>query len=269
MEYLGSFGTGFFSVIGLTITVSLAVVIFFLIMYVCYEKIGPPIGPILSLVIAGLLGGVLFRRRVEILLIVIIFIASFLLFSFLTYCACKDDKEYMEDRENSSIRRVVSIVRYYIDIIILYSILVTTGICIILSFIMMHNYETIGNEIEEITVYEIETLNDSNTTNGSFFLGIGNFNSDLKYYVMVKEKEGVILKEINSKNTIVVEDSNEVPRYVERIAYNVMKKKDNALSRLWAYSSQYEDIKNEFADREYVLYIPEGSIKQGYSIDFN
>ncbi len=109
--------------------------------------------------------------------------------------------------------------------------------------------------------------NNNSSVSGKFFLGVGGIGESLKYTVMAKEQDGFVVKELDPERTIVVEEENcDKPRYVERKTYEVKKKRDNLLSTILTDFVK-EDTKTGFADYDYVLYIPKGSIKQGYEID--
>lgn len=150
---------------------------------------------------------------------------------------------------------------------IYYSLGISFFVSIILLFAMSENYEVVNTGVDETTIYEIHSLQDNSDISGRYFLGIGGVGNTLTYYVMVKEKDGVIFKEINPKKTIVIEEENCVkPRYVKRRTYEIKKKKDNTLSMLLS-DLWFDDTKETFESSIYVLYIPKGSIKQGYEVD--
>lgn len=142
-------------------------------------------------------------------------------------------------------------------------------IVLLALFLSLANYTKIDTEVKDEIVYEIKALRDKSDISSIFFLGTGATGNKLIYYVMAKKDEGVILKELNPKNTIIVEEENcKQPRYVRREHYNIYKKNDNIFWWfLKPFSNWYDEISTAHTKDEYILYIPAGSILNDFIID--
>lgn len=101
-------------------------------------------------------------------------------------------------------------------------------------------------EQAEYESVEIYSLNMQDELSGLFFLGIGGFDTDLKYYFYKKEGDGIILDSVYAESTVLVE-SNETPhiRYYHILsALHPVKKKNE-------------------------LHIPYGTVKFKFNVETN
>mgnify|MGYP003610993582 CR=1 FL=1 len=104
------------------------------------------------------------------------------------------------------------------------------------------------------TTYNLEALQDNNSVNGSFFLGTGQIEGEMKY-VFYYEKDGYYKLEQVDYNEVKVKYSNEKPK-AERFRQKNVK---DAFINNFAIGGNYY--------QEYIIYVPKGTIKQNYSLD--
>ena len=109
-----------------------------------------------------------------------------------------------------------------------------------ISAIVSYSYEETDTEF-------IVALRNNSSVTGSFFLGTGSIKDKLIYTYMVQEDRGLLMKQIPATRTFIVEGTGH-PR-IERV-YTV--------SKLWWHVRRIKDV---------IIYIPEGSVYQGYSVD--
>lgn len=118
----------------------------------------------------------------------------------------------------------------------------------------------ISSEIAEATAdktysvaedVEIYALQDNMYTDGSFFLGSGHINDELKYFYVKQTEFGYAVSNVDADNTYIQYTTDRC--HLERYTYTF----DN-----WFVSL----IAVPLTDR-YVFYIPEGSIINNYSVD--
>lgn len=102
-----------------------------------------------------------------------------------------------------------------------------------------------------VNVYSLET---ASTTQGSFFLGIGGLNSQVKYYSYVSDDGGYRLKEFDAKDTTLVPitDGGQ-PRYEQMFDTQTL------------FGFQMENTPLG----EYKLYIPKNAIKMKFNTEVN
>ena len=104
------------------------------------------------------------------------------------------------------------------------------------------------------TTYNLEALQDNNSVKGSFYLGTGQIDGEMKY-VFYYEKDGYYrLKQVDY-NEVKVKYSDEKPK-VE--LFNRKKVKDAFINNFAIDCNCYQ---------EYIIYVPKGTIKQNYSLD--
>ena len=104
----------------------------------------------------------------------------------------------------------------------------------------------------------------SQTANGSFVLGIGSYKSsssiNVTYYIYMKGNEGYVLQDLDSNNVEIVETNDKKP---------CIKGVFDKFGRI--YKGEY--VHDGFAEvrydgiNKYVIYVPEGYIKEDYSND--
>ena len=111
---------------------------------------------------------------------------------------------------------------------------------------------------KETYIYKEEpiyALSDNESIEGSFFLGSGRINGDMKYVFIAEEENGKIMKDINAGNTYIIEDDDEEPR----IEYYYERYKNKSIPKY------FFGIDDSFS--HYVVRIPEDSIMNQYKID--
>lgn len=102
--------------------------------------------------------------------------------------------------------------------------------------------------VEDIDIY---ALQDNITTDGSFFLGSGHIDDELKYFYVEKTELGYTVKNIDADQAYIQYTTDRC--HIEKQSYTF----DNWFVRL---------IAEPITDR-YIIYIPEGSIVNNYSVD--
>lgn len=108
------------------------------------------------------------------------------------------------------------------------------------------NEHTIQKDIEYL-----EVLQDGSTTSGSFFLGSGSIGEDFKYHFYTKEKDGSFRLKSLTAEGVIIKYSDGKPR-IETI-------KD--IQKFWSWAFDFP------IDKKVIIYIPEGSIRNGYTLD--
>lgn len=98
---------------------------------------------------------------------------------------------------------------------------------------------------------EIYALQDNVTTDGSFFLGSGHIDDELKYFYVEKTDLGYTVKNVDADRAYIQYTSDRY--HIEKYSYTF----DNWFVRLIAIP----------VSERYVIYIPEGSIVNNYSVD--
>jgi hypothetical protein len=107
------------------------------------------------------------------------------------------------------------------------------------------------------TTYILESLQDNSSVQGSFFLGIGNNDGTMKYVFYYKTDGFYKMNQIDYNKT-KIKYSTDIPKIEQ---YSTVKVK-SAILNYFAY-----DFFWTRCDKEYIIYIPEGTIKQSYSLD--
>ena len=96
------------------------------------------------------------------------------------------------------------------------------------------------------------------SSNGSFVLGVGSYYSDsssqIKYYIYMKGLEGFVLQDLDAENVEIVETNEKSP---------CIKGIFDSSGRI--YQSEYVGYERHEGLDKYVIYVPEGYIKEDYS----
>ena len=98
---------------------------------------------------------------------------------------------------------------------------------------------------------DIHALQDNITTEGSFFLGSGHINDELKYFYVAETDLGYTVKNVDADQSYIQYTDGRC--HIEKQVYTF----NNWFVRLIAIP---------ITDR-YIIYIPEGSIINNYSVD--
>lgn len=122
---------------------------------------------------------------------------------------------------------------------------------IILTIIIGLFFETTTEVYSSERIY---ALQDNNSITGSFFLGSGSVEGDIKYYYLVAEDGGKFMKSVSADEVIIHDDvSSDSARIDNHRA--VFKNKNNMR---WGMPMTL--AKNH-------IYIPSGAIKYNYNVD--
>ena len=108
----------------------------------------------------------------------------------------------------------------------------------------------------KIDVYPIEALQDTEVGSGTFFLGFGQVGDKMKYSFYYETEGGYRLRQVDSDSTLI-KSTYVLPRVEE---YSRVPAKN----RFWNRFSLYLRCAHE---NSFVIYVPEGSIKQNYNLD--
>lgn len=100
---------------------------------------------------------------------------------------------------------------------------------------------------------EIVAFKDNNSTSGSFFLGSGYVDGDMKYCVMIKNENGSYEMKTYDTDECFIIETNDTPK---------MEKRGYYFKSEWLNWFLFNMKLNE-----YVFYIPEGSICNNYVVD--
>lgn len=105
-------------------------------------------------------------------------------------------------------------------------------------------------KIEDWNVEKIYSLSADNSLSGTFFLGIGGINENVKYYFYKQQNEGYVLEHVYADYTKIVETNDREPAYVKR--------------RLVDESSVFVGCDSKGMDTMDTLYVPIGTIKKEF-----
>lgn len=106
---------------------------------------------------------------------------------------------------------------------------------------------------EVVDEFEIVSLQDNSSTEGSFFLGCGSINGSMKYVFYYKSDESYKMFMVDYYMAeIVLTDKKSYNKQIRTV-------KTDALINKFAFGSLPEN--------RYVFYVPSGTIKQSYSLD--
>lgn len=109
--------------------------------------------------------------------------------------------------------------------------------------------------VTKVDTYNIVSLKDNNNVSGNFLLGSGSINGEMKYTFYYEENGFYKMKQIDVNNTSI-KYSNDIK--VERY-------REEATESFINYFA-IDDLENE-SNMSYIIYIPEGSIKNNYTLD--
>lgn len=109
--------------------------------------------------------------------------------------------------------------------------------------------------VTKVDTYNIVGLKDNNNVNGDFLLGSGSINGEMKYTFYYEENGFYKMKQIDVNNTSI-KYSNDIK--IERY-------REEATESFINYFA-IDDLENE-SNMSYIIYIPEGSIKNNYTLD--
>lgn len=123
---------------------------------------------------------------------------------------------------------------------IIVSVLIT-GIC---SVIFPTEYKLIEK-------HNLLALNGNNKVSGNFFLGTGHINSEMKYYYIIKQKNGKIIKTVSYNNIVIFNSENPKIEKYKKVYKNKL------LNKL---------IFDPLFYNKYRIYIPKNSIKNKYEL---
>lgn len=124
----------------------------------------------------------------------------------------------------------------------LISVILSMPIGLLIALFVPHENETIT------TTYEIETIKDNNSVFGSFFIGSGQIEGKMKYVFYYKTDDAFKIKQIDY-DKVSIKYSNETPKVEKYI--NCSKSKFSIT----------------FKNERYIVFVPQGTIKQNYTLD--
>ena len=128
-------------------------------------------------------------------------------------------------------------------------VIMGSAILLIVLLIISTIWGAMGFTHDRVEIEPIIALSNASSVSGSFFLGCGSIEGELVYTYMVRSTNGHMqMKQISASGTYIVENTNANPR-IER---TVTK------SNMWP---------NANVGHQTVIYIPEGSVYQGYNVD--
>lgn len=132
------------------------------------------------------------------------------------------------------------------------TLICATGIAVVVTIISSSIAEVDADKTYHLSEdIEIYALQDNITTDGSFFLGSGHIDDELKYFYVEKTDLGYTIKNVDADQAYIQYTSDRC--HIEKQSYTF----NNWFVRLIAIPLN---------DR-YVIYIPEGSIVNNYSVD--
>ena len=109
--------------------------------------------------------------------------------------------------------------------------------------------------VTKVDTYKIVCLQDNNSTNGSFFLGTGMINGEMKYVFYYEQNGTYKIKQTDYINTsIKYSDSIRVERFRQEEVKSFIN------------NFALDDISSE-SSMQYIIYVPKGTIKNNYSLD--
>lgn len=141
----------------------------------------------------------------------------------------------------------VKIVEKTLDtiIIIFIAALIGLGIAFILPM----------KTVTKIDTYNIVSLQDNNSTNGSYFLGTGTIKGEMKYVFYYEENGTYKMKQTDYNNTSI--------KYSDSVKVEIYRKEEVKAFINWF---AIDDICSE-SNMQFIIYVPKGTIKNNYSLD--
>ncbi len=107
-----------------------------------------------------------------------------------------------------------------------------------------------------IDTYLLETLQDNNSVSGSFFLGSGYINGEMKYVFYYETDGGYRMKQLKYYN-VLIKYTSETPK-VE--TYRKVQT-DAFINKFSVYMGDCG------CNNKNIIYVPKGTIKQNYNLD--
>jgi len=131
-----------------------------------------------------------------------------------------------------------------------------------LSLLFVRDYYFDTTTVERMVVKkELVSLKDNMETEGSFFLGIGGFEGNMKYYFMVEMPDGNIMKETYADRTFVREVEGDSAFYIAYRRYEIIDPKHK---NHWYYTDTEDE---SYSYSKEILIVPKGTIDKNYNID--
>lgn len=104
-----------------------------------------------------------------------------------------------------------------------------------------------------ITTYQIEALQDNSSISGQFFLGSGSVNGNMAYTFYYEVNGMYRIEQVNCDRAFIKYTTGEPKVEVHSV------KLTDSLINLFAFDC--------IPQKEYIFYVPKGTIKQGYRLD--
>lgn len=109
--------------------------------------------------------------------------------------------------------------------------------------------------VTKVDTYNIVNLKDNNNVSGNLLLGSSSINGEMKYTFYYEENGFYKMKQIDVNNTSIKYSNDiKVERYRE--------KSTESFINYFAIDDLYSE-----SNMDYIIYIPEGSIKNNYTLD--
>lgn len=112
------------------------------------------------------------------------------------------------------------------------------------------------NEYKIMSTESLLVIQDNKEIEGSFFLGCGTINGNMKYVYIVEEEFGQTMKSINVNDVYLKETQDNEPKIVH-YKQQVINRKLN----FWFLTDEWLN------DTKTVIEVPNGTIKYDYNID--
>jgi ABC-type proline/glycine betaine transport system permease subunit len=136
---------------------------------------------------------------------------------------------------------------YFLNSLI--SVVILGFLCYMIAFILP--YKT---EMKLTAIYQLESFQDNNNIEGSFFLGCGHIDGRMKYVFYYQTDNGYKMGQL-SYNKVFIKYSNELPK-IE--SYSEVK--TDSFINLFSINVLH-------FERKYIIYIPKGTIKKNFNLD--
>lgn len=128
-------------------------------------------------------------------------------------------------------------------------------IALLVAMMLQLSADTIfEQEYVKYSEEEIKAISNYHEYEGSFFLGSGSVNGKQEYYYMSESEKGINIRSIDASKSYVIEDNNVTPS----IEFRESRFKSKLISKLF-FDGIYQ---------EYIIHVPESSIKYDFNIDF-
>lgn len=107
-----------------------------------------------------------------------------------------------------------------------------------------------------IDTYYLEALQDNNNVSGSFFLGSGSINGEIKYVFYYETDGGYRMEQLSYDKTLI-KYTNETPK----VEFYRQEQTDAFINK---FSVR---VRGCGCDSKNIIYVPKGTIKQNYNLD--